>query len=110
MERYGKKDVYITENGVPLCDWVCADGAVHDPARIDFIRGYLGGVRRGLEEGIPFKGYFYWSLMDNFEWAAGYSQRFGLTHVDYATGTRTVKDSGRWYAKLAASNGSLLDE
>ncbi len=109
MERYGKKDVYITENGVPLCDWVGADGAVHDPARIDFIRGYLGGVRRGLSEGIPFKGYFYWSLMDNFEWASGYSQRFGLTHVDYATGTRTVKDSGRWYAKLAASNGASLD-
>ena len=110
MERYGRHDVFVTENGIPLCDWVTRDGAVHDPMRIDYIRSYLEGVERGLSEGIPFKGYFYWSLMDNFEWAAGYSQRFGLTHVDYATGKRTPKDSAAWYARLAATNGASLRE
>jgi beta-glucosidase len=81
---------------------------VHDPARIEYIRAYLGGVVRGLGEGLPFRGYFHWSLMDNFEWAAGYSQRFGLVHVDYATQRRTMKDSAKWYARLAAGNGAGL--
>jgi beta-glucosidase len=109
-ERYGRHDLYVTESGVPVIDWPTADGCVHDPARIDYIRSYLGGVERGLKEGIPFKGYFVWSLMDNFEWAAGYSQRFGLTYVDYATQKRTVKDSGKWYAELARTNGASLHD
>jgi beta-glucosidase len=109
-ERYGRRDIYITENGVPVTEWPTPDGCVHDPMRIDYIRSYLGGVERGLAEGLPFKGYFVWSLMDNFEWAAGYSKRFGLTYVDYATLERTVKDSGHWYAKVAATNGASLHE
>jgi beta-glucosidase len=109
-ERYGRHDLYITENGVPVVEWPTADGCVHDPMRIDYVKSYLGGVERGFAEGLPFKGYFYWSLLDNFEWAAGYSKRFGLTYVDYATGERTVKDSGKWYAKLAATNGASLCE
>jgi beta-glucosidase len=107
-ERYGRRDIYITENGVPVTEWPTPDGCVHDPMRQDYIRSYLGGVERGIGEGIPFKGYFCWSLMDNFEWAAGYTQRFGLIHVDYATGCRTIKDSGKWYARLIESNGSIL--
>lgn len=107
-ERYGRHDIYITENGIPVVDWPTEDGCVHDPMRIEYIRAYLGGVQRGLGEGLPFKGYFHWSLMDNFEWAAGYSQRFGLVHVDYATQRRTLKDSAKWYARLAAGNGAGL--
>ncbi|MBN1403518.1 MAG: beta-glucosidase [Opitutales bacterium] len=108
QERYGKKDIYITENGCPVTDWPTADGKVHDPMRIDYLDSYLCGVRRGIQEGIPFKGYFCWSLMDNFEWAAGYSQRFGIVYVDYATGKRTIKDSGHWYADLIKNNGATL--
>lgn len=110
QERYGKRDIYITENGAPVVEWPTSDGCVHDPMRIDYIRSYLGGVERGIAEGLPFKGYFVWSLMDNFEWAAGYSKRFGLTYVDYASQQRIVKDSGHWYARLAATNGATLHE
>jgi beta-glucosidase len=103
-ERYGRRDIYVTENGMPLIDWPTADGCVHDPMRIDYMRRYLEGVRRGIREGLPFKGYFHWSLMDNFEWAAGYTQRFGLVHVDYPTQRRILKDSAKWYAELAKTN------
>ena len=108
QERYGKRDIYITENGAPVVDWPTSDGCVHDPMRLDYMRSYIEGIERGLKDGLPFKGYFVWSLMDNFEWAAGYSQRFGITYVDYATQKRTIKDSGHWYAKLAATNGGSL--
>jgi beta-glucosidase len=106
--RYGRRDIYITENGTTVSEWPTPDGGVHDPMRIDYLRTYLGQTKRCIDEGLPIKGYFVWSLIDNFEWAAGYSQRFGLVHVDYATQKRTVKDSGRWYAKVAASNGASL--
>jgi beta-glucosidase len=98
----------ITENGFSGTDWVSLDGAVHDPARIDFMKRYLRGLRRAVAEKIPVSGYFYWTLMDNFEWAEGYRLRFGLIHVDYRTLARTIKDSGRWYAKLIGGNGAAL--
>jgi beta-glucosidase len=108
-ERY-KVPIYVTENGLSCLDWVALDGAVHDPQRIDFTHRYLRELRRAIADGIDVRGYFHWSLMDNFEWADGYRQRFGLVHVDYRTQKRTIKDSGRWYAQNVRSNGAMLGE
>ena len=106
-ERY-KLPVIVTENGISLPDWVALDGKVHDPQRIDFLTRYLGGLRRGISDGADVRGYFHWSVMDNFEWAEGYKQRFGLVHVDYETQRRTPKDSAIWYRDLVAANGRGL--
>lgn len=103
-ERYGVP-VYITENGLASMDWVSEDGAVHDPNRIDFTRRYLRALHAGIEAGADVRGYFHWSVMDNFEWCEGYLQRFGLIHVDYQTQVRTVKDSGKWYRTVCDANG-----
>jgi len=108
-ERY-KIPIYVTENGLSCLDWVALDGAVHDPQRIDFTRRYLRELRRAIADGVDVRGYFHWSLMDNFEWADGYRQRFGLVHVDYRTQTRTIKDSGRWYARNILGNGADLGD
>jgi beta-glucosidase len=106
-ERYGLP-VYILENGASFRDWVSLDGQVHDPQRIDFLARYLIALRRALREGTPVKGYFHWSLLDNFEWHAGYRERFGLIYMDFQTQRRILKDSARWYAKLIAANGATL--
>ncbi|MBA4386751.1 MAG: beta-glucosidase [Verrucomicrobia bacterium] len=106
-ERY-KLPIVITENGMANCDWVQLDGKVHDPQRIDFLARYLGEYKRAIKDGTKALGYFYWSILDNFEWGHGYKQRFGLVHVDYATGKRTLKDSARWYKKVIASNGAAI--
>jgi beta-glucosidase len=106
-ERYGVP-IVITENGMSCHDWVGIDGMVHDPQRIDFTHRYLLELRRVAAEGVDVRGYFHWSLMDNFEWADGYKQRFGLIHVDFPTGTRTLKDSASWYRKVIESNGANL--
>ena len=100
--------VLITENGMTNCDWVMLDGKVHDPQRSDFIRRYLRGLSRAVDEGIPVLGYHYWSLLDNFEWALGYDERFGLVYVDFQTGKRTVKDSAYDYAEIIRTNGEAL--
>ena len=100
--------VLITENGMTNCDWVMLYGKVHDPQRTDFIRRYLKGLSRAIDEGIPVLGYHYWSLLDNFEWALGYDERFGLVHVDFQTGKRTVKDSAYDYAEIIRTNGETL--
>ncbi len=105
FERYGQP-VYITENGLSNVDWVSLDGAVHDPQRIDFLNRYLREFRRAGSDGVDIRGYFQWSIMDNFEWAEGYHQRFGLVHIDYETLKRTPKDSAHWYKGVIASNGS----
>lgn len=107
LHRRYQKPVLITENGMCSCDWVGLDGRVQDPQRIDFVKRYLLQVNRAIAEGADVAGYFYWSFMDNFEWQAGYSRRFGLVHVDYATQKRTVKDSGYWFRNLIASNGDV---
>ena len=78
---------------------------MNDTRRIDFYKGYLAAVARAIEDGANVRGYHAWSLMDNFEWAEGYEQRFGLVWCDHATGERIVKASGRWYAETAARNG-----
>lgn len=106
-ERY-KKPIYITENGTSCRDWVAADGKVHDAGRIDFTRRYLKALRRVIQDGTDVRGYFHWSIMDNFEWAAGYRERFGLIHVDYETQARTPKDSYHWYGGVIRSNGAEL--
>ena len=103
-ERY-KLPLIIAENGMARDDFVSDDGGVHDPERIHFLRGYLKALRRACAEGIDVRGYFLWSILDNFEWAAGYSQRFGIVYVDYPTGRRIVKDSAHWYKEVIASNG-----
>ena len=106
--RYGVP-IVVTENGMANLDWPSTDGAVHDPQRIDFHRRHLLALRRAAAEGAPVEGYFVWSLLDNFEWAEGYHKRFGLVYVDFDTQLRIPKDSARWYARVAASNGAELD-
>jgi beta-glucosidase len=106
-ERY-KLPVVITENGMSGHDWVGADGHVHDPYRIEFTRQYLQALKRAIRDGVDVRGYFHWSLLDNFEWAEGYKQRFGLVHVDYPTQKRTPKDSAAWYAEVIRTNGADL--
>lgn len=107
-ERYGRLPFVVTENGLGMRDWVHLDGAVHDADRIDFMHRYLRGLKRAADEGIPLGGYFYWSIMDNFEWSSGYKERFGLIHVDYRDQKRTLKDSALWYGEVIRTNGSLL--
>ncbi len=103
-ERY-KLPVVITENGMANCDWVHLDGKVHDPQRIDYLRRHLRELGRAIQDGVPVLGYMQWSLMDNFEWAHGYKQRFGLIYVDYQTGKRIPKESAFWYRDVIKSNG-----
>ena len=98
--EYDGPPLYFTENGAAYDDVVQPDGAVHDPQRTAYLAAHLDGCASAIADGVPLRGYFVWSLMDNFEWAHGYSKRFGLVHVDYATQERRVKDSGRWYADL----------
>lgn len=106
-ERY-RLPIMITENGLAANDVISLEGQVHDPQRIDFIRRYLGQLKRAVGEGIPVLGYQHWSVMDNFEWAEGYDPRFGLIFVDYATGRRIIKDSAWEYRKIIESNGMIL--
>jgi beta-glucosidase len=101
---YGDLPLVMTENGAAFDDEVGPDGTVHDPRRIDFLASHLDAASRAVAAGVPLKGYFAWSLMDNFEWAEGYAKRFGIVHVDFETQERTVKDSGRWYAAFLAAD------
>jgi beta-glucosidase len=108
-ERY-QLPVVITENGMAGHDWLSLDQRVHDQYRIDYISRYLMQLSRACAEGYQCPGYFYWSLLDNFEWAFGYSRRFGLIYVDYSTFKRTMKDSARWYASLIRSGAALVGQ
>ena len=108
-ERYGNPPVYVTENGAAFFDPpVAENGRVADPLRVDYLRKHIGALRRALDAGVDLRGYFVWSLLDNFEWALGYAMRFGIVHVDFDTLRRTPKDSARFYAEVAASNGRVL--
>lgn len=108
-ERY-KLPIVITENGMSGTDWVDADGKVRDYGRIDYTRRYLRELGRAIGDGVDVRGYMHWSIMDNFEWQQGFKERFGLIHVDFETQKRTVKESGRWYSRVIASNGRSLEE
>ncbi|MDR2114029.1 MAG: beta-glucosidase [Bifidobacteriaceae bacterium] len=99
-QRYPQVPLVVSENGSAFADTVAADGAVHDPQRVDYLRGHLAALAEVVAAGVPVEGYFAWSLMDNFEWAEGYRPRFGLFYVDYATGERIWKDSARFYAEV----------
>ena len=106
-ERYGL-DQWITESGLSTRDQVFLDGKVHDPQRIDYLHRNLLELRRAMREGVPVKGYLAWSLLDNFEWADGYKQRFGLVYVDYQSQRRVPKDSFHWYKQVIATRGQSL--
>jgi beta-glucosidase len=106
-ERY-KLPVYITENGMSSHDWVDLDGQIIDGQRIDYTRRYLLALREAIRDGADIRGYFHWSIMDNFEWAEGYKDRFGLVHVDFNTLKRTPKASAHWYSNVIATNGRSL--
>lgn len=95
----------ITENGAAYDDYADPSGEVHDPERVAYLRSHLTAVHRAIGDGADVRGYFLWSLLDNFEWAYGYSKRFGIVHVDFATQRRTFKDSARWYAEVIARGG-----
>jgi beta-glucosidase len=101
----GSRPIEITENGAAYNNKPDAKGEVHDPKRIDYLKGHFNALSRAINDGVPVRAYHCWSLMDNFEWASGYSQRFGLTYVDFENGQkRTIKESGYWYAKVARAN------
>ncbi len=102
--EWGDIEVYVTENGGAFDDKI-VEGRIDDRARIDYYRQYLEQVRRAMDNGVKVKGYFAWSLMDNFEWAHGYSKRFGLVHIDYKTLRRTPKQSAYWYKQLIEAGG-----
>ncbi|MBQ0146414.1 MAG: beta-glucosidase [Lachnospiraceae bacterium] len=108
-ERYGLP-MFITENGQGCNDRIFLDGKVHDPDRIDYLRRYIGAVGDAIDEDVPVRGYYCWSLMDNFEWHSGYDERFGLIYVDYENGCRRIpKDSYYWYKELVTTGEPKLD-
>jgi beta-glucosidase len=98
--EYGATSVYVTESGAAFDDEVTAEGEVRDPRRTAYLESHIAAAARAADDGVPLGGYFVWSLLDNFEWAEGYSKRFGIVRVDYDTQHRTVKESGRWYSRL----------
>ena len=96
--------MFITENGYSSADILRPDGRILDTDRIMYLRNYLTQLQRGVAEGVPVRGYFLWSLLDNFEWSSAYSLRFGITYVDYATQKRTPKLSYDFYRRVIATN------
>lgn len=98
------KEIYITENGCASDDVLTDDGKAYDTDRVVFLRSYLTQLQRATAEGVLVKGYFQWSTMDNFEWTAGYGNRFGLAHVDFHTQKRTPKLSAAWFREAARRN------
>lgn len=106
-ERY-KTPILITENGMAGTDAVSLDGKIYDPARENYLHRYLLALRRAADDGVDVAGYFQWSLFDNFEWAKGYAERFGLVYVDYQTLARIPKESAKWYKSVMEQNGGNL--
>jgi beta-glucosidase len=102
--EYRLPPIYITENGSSFKDEVSADGKIHDPRRLDYLKQHFIQTRLAMQDGVDVRGYMVWSLLDNFEWGHGFSKRFGLTRVDYETQKRTIKDSGEWYAEVIRTN------
>lgn len=114
--HYGPVNLYkryslpmvITENGQSCNDRIFMDGKVHDPDRVDFLHRYLLELKKAIDDGVPVLGYLHWSFLDNFEWANGYDERFGIVYVDYPTQKRILKDSALWYSDVIKSNGGTL--
>jgi beta-glucosidase len=106
---YPVPPMYVTENGGAFKDRF-EEGRVHDPQRTDYIARHIGAVAHAMRQGVPMAGYMVWSLLDNFEWASGFEKRFGIVHVDYATQTRTPKDSALWYQRFLQAQGALRSQ
>jgi len=106
-KRYGLP-IVVTENGISCLDSISVEGHVHDSARVDFITRHLAMLRSAMTAGVDVRGYFHWTLLDNFEWADGYKQRFGLLYTDYATLQRIPKDSFYHYRNIIADHGANL--
>lgn len=102
-DDYGPIPMMVAENGAAYPDVIAEDGSIHDADRVDYIEAHIQAVSDAIDAGVDVRGYFVWSLLDNFEWAWGYSKRFGMVRVDYDTLQRTVKDSGRWYQEFLAT-------
>jgi beta-glucosidase len=110
-DKYGNPPVYITENGACFFDPPQVEGPVlEDPLRVDYLRKHITAVHTAMQRGADIRGYFAWSLFDNFEWAFGFSKRFGIVHMNYETLKRTLKSSAHFYSKVIASNGAALTE
>jgi beta-glucosidase len=108
-ERYGGMPLYVTENGAAFPDPPQAAGTlVEDPLRVEYYRSHLAAAREAIRGGVDLRGYFAWSLMDNLEWASGFSKRFGLVHVDFKTQRRTPKSSAHFYGEVIRSRGRSL--
>jgi beta-glucosidase len=106
VERdYGPVPLYVTENGAAFDDYVDPSGEVKDPERVAYLEAHLRAARAAIDQGVDLRGYFVWSFLDNFEWAEGYSKRFGIVYVDYGTQRRIPKQSAHWYAGVVAANG-----
>jgi beta-glucosidase len=103
--EYKPGEIIITENGASYSDGPTADGRVQDSKRIDYLRGHFLAMARAIQSGVPLTGYYLWSLLDNFEWSHGYSQRFGIVYVDFKTLKRVPKDSAYWYQKVIQEHG-----
>ncbi|ARQ70218.1 GH1 family beta-glucosidase [Streptomyces marincola] len=102
--EYGPLPLYVTENGAAFPDEVTREGRVHDENRRRYLEEHFRAAHRAIADGADLRGYFVWTLLDNFEWAHGYSKRFGLVHVDFETQVRTLKDSGRWFSEITRAN------
>ena len=103
-DEYTTLPLYVTENGAAFDDYIGPDGAVHDPERIAYLHGHLRAVLDAVAAGVEMRGYFVWSILDNFEWGHGYSKRFGLTWVDYPSGARLPKSTFSWYQRTVRAN------
>jgi beta-glucosidase len=103
-ELWNMHELYISENGASSSDQIASDSHIYDSDRVMYLRNYLSQLHRAVDEGIPIKGYFLWSLLDNFEWAEGYSRRFGIVYVDFSTQKRTPKMSANFYQKVIRDN------
>nr|MDQ2668694.1 family 1 glycosylhydrolase [Gemmatimonadota bacterium] len=109
-DRYGDIPVYVTENGSAFADPSAAnaEGIVDDPERVAYLRAHINAVRNAISVGVDVRGYYAWSLLDNFEWSAGYAKRFGIVAVDFLTQERTLKASACEYAKIIRTHGAAL--
>src|SRR4029078_7836290 len=110
-QRYGNPPLYVTENGAAFFDPPTAQGdRVDDPLRVDYMRKHVAAMHAAIDAGVDVRGYFAWSLLDNFEWSLGYSKRFGIVHVDYETLARTPKDTAHSSRDVFRSRGAILTE
>jgi beta-glucosidase len=101
--------IYVTESGAPYNDYVDPEGRVHDPERIEYLAAHFAAANAAIESGVDLRGYFVWSLLDNFEWDSGYAMRFGIVFVDYGTQQRIPKSSALWYRDVIRANGLPLE-